>query len=1520
MKNLKRCGIVLLILALALAGALKAEAANSMSNYISTPPFMSGGGVDPNLLLLIDNSASMYDLAYVDDQGYCYDETYNSISTYVGCFDPASWYDYNLSAQRFELKTAAEASTLCSAATYTNSDVCVTSNATSVSAFTAKGNFLNWAAASKLDVEKEVLTGGKYDTANSRLVMESRGCLDRRFVKKVTLTDSGANTYYLTLGVRPPEESEKSGATDDTSRIEIFEVTSTGFVNDACQSAIDELGAELPNQGQIKQDIEECMTYTNNDKQLADSMSAMNHAIHNCWYASKHGGAWPPGAGPTQSVSTDCENIYAEGVNPEDITPDDRGYVCFGEYDPLIIDDEDRVGYVGRCWSGSGWESAECIETALQEYCAYLEIPEVVDPSDQAAVTGEYWNIPAVLIDSGVIAQLGEPLAVLKAHIAQATAPTGLLQEFVGDIRIGAMVFNEDGSKSECTQPDPHILYNCADVANRDGGRVIINIDQGTTHTTSLVSALNDIKATSWTPVAEAMYNAIGYYTQNTALRLDTNDFTTGTDPVTYWCQGNNVLIITDGASTADQNTTMSTFAATDGNNDGTSDDIADCGALHGGTLLDDLTYYGKHGTALYPPGQEQIDGKDKQKITTHIVVAGTLRSTGADECSPDILLNSAAQNGGTSLYQASEPSALEEKLREAFNAIRDSASGTVVSILSTSGEGEGAVYQAHFKPKYTTETEEVYWTGYIQSLWVDALGNLREDWTAAGNSAPDGVLNLGVDPIVNFFYDEASGKTKFRRRTVTPGDIYGTLATPSEHQITELNPLWEAASNLASRSAFSRSIYTFVDLDGDGEVDGNSALDSNEFISFHVPVTNRAKLTAYLDLANDPATAGEDFSYLGSTEAYRVYNLINYIRGGDAGFLGTTNIRSRTADSKVWKLGDIVHSTPTPVGRPVDHYDLIYSDSTYGDFYTFHKDRETVVYTGANDGMLHAFLAGVFTPGAAISGDGASFTVDTDKYGLLGKGDEIWAYIPQNLLPHLKWLADPGYIEGNHVYYVDLKPRIFDARIYEGAENTDHPLHSLWTTGMNAEQRNKRPHGWCTVLVGGMRFGGGEITVSGNFDNNATTADPSRTFTSSFFALDITDPQKPIVLWERNYPGLGFTISFPAVVKVDEKSIDTATDPDTVNVGERHWYLLFGSGPTTYQGTSTQNSSIYLVDLATGRTDLTTNPGRIFTQLTGPDGSNNGTSLPGPGFMGSPVSVDLTVDYSVNVSYIGEGHESGGSYDGGLYRLQVPVTLGIANGKPILLYTVDPATWTLTHMFDADYAITAAPAAAVGTVDTTYSLWVYFGTGRYLANADKADPSQQFLYGIKDPFYNFKLDNAERNTLLNAEPLDKTSLFSTTNVLVYTDGTVVGTTEANTFADLKIRQDFGSTYGVGWYKELESGERIINKPSLLGGILLAPSFMPNSDICGFGGDSYLHALYFETGTAYFKNVVGLDGDRVLDKVDLGAGLSSSLGIHVGREHGARGFVQQSTGTIYQLDLKPAFSIKSDFLNWREVK
>src|SRR5690606_3809920 len=88
--------------------------------------------------------------------------------------------------------------------------------------------------------------------------------------------------------------------------------------------------------------------------------------------------------------------------------------------------------------------------------------------------------------------------------------------------------------------------------------------------------------------------------------------------------------------------------------------------------------------------------------------------------------------------------------------------------------------------------------------------------------------------------------------------------------------------------------------------------------------------------------------------------NVVNYIRG-----LEIDGYRSRTikwgSDEKVWRLGDIVHSTPAIVGRPADGYDARYGDDSYNEFREKYRNRRNMVYVGANDGMLHAFNAGFY-------------------------------------------------------------------------------------------------------------------------------------------------------------------------------------------------------------------------------------------------------------------------------------------------------------------------------------------------------------------------------------------------------------------------------------------------------------------------------------------------------------------------------------------------------------------------------
>ena len=103
-----------------------------------------------------------------------------------------------------------------------------------------------------------------------------------------------------------------------------------------------------------------------------------------------------------------------------------------------------------------------------------------------------------------------------------------------------------------------------------------------------------------------------------------------------------------------------------------------------------------------------------------------------------------------------------------------------------------------------------------------------------------------------------------------------------------------------------------------------------------------------------------------------------------------------------------------------------------------------------------------------------------------------------------------------------------------------------------------------------------------------------------------------------------------------------------------------------------------------------------------------------------------------------------------------------------------------------------------------------------------------------------------------------------------------------------------------------------MTKPTVLGGIVTFSSFIPDEDICAFEGNSYLYALYYKTGTAYCEGVFAGDdayGDDTMEvegedikeinrKVDLGHGLAATPSLHVGKEEGAKAFVQSSPGEI----------------------
>jgi type IV pilus assembly protein PilY1 len=1043
-----------------------------------------------------------------------------------------------------------------------------------------------------------------------------------------------------------------------------------------------------------------------------------------------------------------------------------------------------------------------------------------------------------------------------------------------------------------------NMFFNYGTGNNGSGGSVMSTIG---TNMNSLVTDLQNTACNTWTPLAEAMYVATQYFKQeDPEANLDypngaAPNSNVGDDP--YYngtefvhCAKSFVLLLTDGMSTMDMMipNALKNFDG-DSNDPGSFPDS-------GSDYLDDVAYYART-TDLRSAtvGKTELDGEQN-------LILYTVYAFGNDP-NAETLLKDASKNGGfvekngipgpdlheewdadndgdpDTYYKADTGYQLEGKILEAINDIlARAASGTAVSVLASSSEGEGNLVQAYYRPAVTQGLTEYKWLGYLQSLWVDPMGNLRED------TNQNRQLDLDADRALKYFHDPGSGDTMLKRYDVSGAAPYPDFQNDPYQlvKLDEILPLWEAGSNLAIKPSVERKIFTFVDRDGNGLVDESVHDDPfdkfGEIIGFDMINDNcgtgKNCIRPYLGVKDDAT-----WSYLGPDHDTRVSNLINYIRGDDI-----AGLRPRNVDgTNVWKLADIVNSTPVSLNTPVENYHIIYSDESYQAYLNASLNRETIVYVGANDGMLHAFTSWEY------DSVNMAFNKPAAAPGTESMGDEIWAYIPQCLLPHLKWFPSPNY---THVYYADLKPKVFDAKILPDD-----------TYIVDADTDDN----WGTFLLLGLNMGGKYIPVTDDFDYDGATPDTTRDFYPTYTLLDVTDPRNPRVMWERTYTDLELGTSLPAVLRVKDK-----------------WFAVFGSGPSDYDGTSNKNGHVFVVDLKTGNPYGSGGNDWLFET-----GESNA-------FMNSPVSLDEGLNFNVDAIYFGETYLSG-SWKGKMYKVTVPWVDASGNydGVNLANYVDNPLDATNPWQFAPLYNATRPISAPVSVSRDTYNnIWIFGGTGRYFSTADKTNTDTQYIFGLKDPFYNIEhtpaglhADDYYLNYNASLE-LAMSDLLNTDAYVVTTgdevfdaSGTSIGNFEA--MKDLVYVED-------GWFRTLSlSKERVIEKPSLLGGMVYLPSFVPNGDVCGYGGDSYLYGLYYETGTAYFEpgfanngtTTVDINGqpvDQVVDKTTLGYGRASSLGIHVGQEEGAKGYIQQSTGTVLNEDLNPALNIKSGLRCWRE--
>jgi type IV pilus assembly protein PilY1 len=611
-----------------------------------------------------------------------------------------------------------------------------------------------------------------------------------------------------------------------------------------------------------------------------------------------------------------------------------------------------------------------------------------------------------------------------------------------------------------------------------------------------------------------------------------------------------------------------------------------------------------------------------------------------------------------------------------------------------------------------------------------------------------------------------------------------------------------------------NRNIYTYIGYSKDLTVSSNSFDATNSELSTVV-------------LGNPTHTASK---------------IINYVRGAD---VFDEDGDGDTTENRSVITGDVLHSEPVVV-----QYN--YSDDT----------SKTVVYFGANDGMLHAVL------------DETDPDVDTDN-DETNHGTEAWAFIPPDQLHRLKDMVD-GL---SHQYYVDSSPKVYFYDVdKDGIVDTSD--------------------GDKMILICGERKGG-----------------------TSYFALDVTDPSTPQYLWRIDQ-----TNSRTGILELRDTSIyinngGSYQDGDPLRI----WDGSGGWGPEIAASVDGTMSG-YLLRYDNGAVPFSFGKwaGNLTTSTYG-DYMSGGTSTPfiwgqidsitnadpdviiaelGESWSEPQIGLVKTSDTDTTgtpVMLIGAGYSSDNSYGAAV------LAINVFNGQIVKKFKNDG---TITGM-DYSIASTVAPIDADGNgfIDKIYvgdlggQMWrigKFTDSGGNPLGFPQSDEnimnwSAKILL-TSDPLYGRQFFYPPAVTLENGYDLvmagtgnreDACSTSSSDRIYaikdthinsLLTESDLVNVTDpASTVPNLDNATgdvDLNSNIDQGWYVQLASGEKVLAEGSVFYKTFYLTTFTPNNDPCLPGGLGKLYALNYKTAAA----VLDFDNDSNLERSnDIGGGIPSKV-------------------------------------------
>jgi type IV pilus assembly protein PilY1 len=467
------------------------------------------------------------------------------------------------------------------------------------------------------------------------------------------------------------------------------------------------------------------------------------------------------------------------------------------------------------------------------------------------------------------------------------------------------------------------------------------------------------------TPLREAL-SRVGRYYAGITTGINGGMINTGTnlDPVQYSCQQNFTILSTDGYWNGNAGQTLS--GGTLNNVDNTNTDYAtrSSGSYDGGlagssgTLADVAMYYYqtdlRTSGALSPDNVpiSQLDQNPKQHMVTYAISLGL---NGVLSYTSDYT------NGTNTDFENIKRGYLDWPVPAA-----DSATA-IDDLWHATVNGRGKYYSAQNSDDIVTGLNDA----------LNALIAQTGASAAAATSSPN--ITSSDNSLFYVTY-----------RTVKwDGEISATTIDPTTGAISSTQK-WSARELLNNRvgsTTDTRTIYFSRNTPG---------------TAILKPFTESDLNSAEKDLLKKKCNDGKlsQCNNLSSNDQSKIDSgseLITYLRGQSK--YDIKNTTDPLFRSREYVLGDIVNSSPVYVSKPYYNW----RDTGYSAYVNGLGSRASMLYVGANDGMLHAFDANT--------------------------GQEKWAVIPGQMLSKLYKLADYNYPQ-EHEFYVDGTISVMDAKI----------------------------------------------------------------------------------------------------------------------------------------------------------------------------------------------------------------------------------------------------------------------------------------------------------------------------------------------------------------------------------------------------------------------------------------------------------------------------------------------------------